>query len=397
MARISAALCLPYSAEIRMFYTTVSQSRYLKRPHQYSVVRNRNWNARIDCIHQLPERDFKRKLRVSYQEFHSILDLIKDSNVFISQGPRKQAPPLYQLTVALYRFGHEGNSCNAYEIGHNFDISEGSSLLWTYRVIEAFMGIEDQVVVWPDERGRSCIANTFDEERLPGGCVGVMDGCLIPFAIKPPRPDASDFFSYKSRYGFSILAVCDDKMRITFAQYGFPASCHDARVYNSSILSSQSHRFFAPGQYVVADSAFPVGDHCISLFKTPRNAARLGESERVFNQRAAGVRVSIEHTFGILKSRWQSLRGLRLLIRDRFDEGIASCWIRSCVILHNLLIATGEWYISGEGDEMDREDAEYRRQGQGQDEEERILLQGNGPHRRHQVMDGLSLEPTIGG
>lgn len=46
------------------------------------------------------------------------------------------------------------------------------------------------------------------------------------------------------------------------------------------------------------------------------------------------------------------------------------------MILHNLLIATGEWYISGEGDEMDREDAEYRRQGQ--DEEERILLQGNG-------------------
>lgn len=106
MARISAALCLPYSAEIRIFYTTVSQSRYVQRPRQYSVVRNWNWDARIDCIHQLPERDVKRKLRVSYQEFHSILDLIKDNNVFISQGPRKQAPPLYQLTVALYRFGH---------------------------------------------------------------------------------------------------------------------------------------------------------------------------------------------------------------------------------------------------------------------------------------------------
>lgn len=59
------------------------------------------------------------------------------------------------------------------------------------------------------------------------------------------------------------------------------------------------------------------------------------------------------------------------------------------MILHNLLIATGEWYISGEGDEMDREDAEYRRQGQ--DEEERILLQGNGPHRRHQVMHLMGL------
>lgn len=69
---------------------------------------------------------------------------------------------------------------------------------------EAFLDIEDQVVVWPDERGRSCIANTFDEEGLPGGCVEAMNGCLIPFAIKPPRPDVSDFFSYKSRYGFPI-------------------------------------------------------------------------------------------------------------------------------------------------------------------------------------------------
>lgn len=43
---------------------------------------------------------------------------------------------------------------------------------------------------------------------------------------------------------------------------------------------------------------------------------------------------------------------------------------------------------------MDREDAENRRHGQ--DKDERILLQGNGPHRRHQVMNLMGLEPTVG-
>lgn len=85
------------------------------------------------------------------------------------------------------------------------------------------------MVVWPDGRGRSHIVNYFEEEGLPGGCVGPRDGSLIPFAIKFPRPDAPDFFSYKSRYGFSILAVCDDRKRIISAQYNLPALCHDAR------------------------------------------------------------------------------------------------------------------------------------------------------------------------
>lgn len=35
--------------------------------------------------------------------------------------------PLYQLTVALYRFGRGGNVCSAYGIADNFDISGGVS------------------------------------------------------------------------------------------------------------------------------------------------------------------------------------------------------------------------------------------------------------------------------
>lgn len=57
------------------------------------------------------------------------------------------------------------------------------------------------------------LASNFEEQGLPGGCAGAMDSCLlIPFfAITSPRSNASDFFPYKSRYGFWILAIRDDR------------------------------------------------------------------------------------------------------------------------------------------------------------------------------------------
>lgn len=125
------------------------------------------------------------------------------------------------------------------------------------------------------------IVVSFVEEGLPGDCVvETMDDCLlIPFfAIRSPRSYASeDFFSYKSRCGFSILTVCDRRRKaIHVCSVRVPAARLFAMMLASTMaLSSQTNlteRFFAPGgQYVVADSAFPVGDHC-SLYTSIQNA-----------------------------------------------------------------------------------------------------------------------------
>jgi hypothetical protein len=57
-----------------------------------------------------------------------------------------------------------------------------------------------------------------------------------------------------------------------------------------------------------------------------------------FNTSLSKARVSVEHCIGILKGKFQSLRGLRLAIRDEGDLTRASLWIRSCVVLHNILL-----------------------------------------------------------
>ncbi len=49
-------------------------------------------------------------------------------------------------------------------------------------------------------------------------------------------------------------------------------------------------------------------------------------------------RVVVEHTIGALKVRFQSLRGLRLIIQGKRSVVKAVNWILECVVVHNLLL-----------------------------------------------------------
>ncbi|GAV03389.1 hypothetical protein RvY_13818 [Ramazzottius varieornatus] len=69
---------------------------------------------------------------------------------------------------------------------------------------------------------------------------------------------------------------------------------------------------------------------------TKKPAADIAEN-REFNAIHAGARVAAEHTIGILKGRFKSLKRLRVHIKGKKDLAWAVYWIRVCCILHNLL------------------------------------------------------------
>ena len=52
-------------------------------------------------------------------------------------------------------------------------------------MITALLDIENDHVYWPDAAERREIAADFEERGVPGGCVGIVDGCLIVLAGKP--------------------------------------------------------------------------------------------------------------------------------------------------------------------------------------------------------------------
>lgn len=97
-------------------------------------------------------------------------------------------------------------------------------------------------------------------------------------------------------------------------------------------------------EYILADSGylFLHSEKVITSYKE-NQAGRIPQVDRKrFNKEVAKIRIAVEHTIGMLKSRWQSLRGLRQLIRDHTTFTNLIYWIRACVVIHNMLVGLPE-------------------------------------------------------
>lgn len=92
-------------------------------------------------------------------------------------------------------------------------------------------------------------------------------------------------------------------------------------------------------KYILADSAYRVSNTCVSTYK---GAAAVLERNTEFNLYVAQARVRNEHTIGILKSRFGSLREMRLRLDSKEDMEPYIDWIRCCVLLHNMLAQLGD-------------------------------------------------------
>lgn len=96
------------------------------------------------------------------------------------------------------------------------------------------------------------------------------------------------------------------------------------------------------------------------MYKKPRGGV-LGEKEEYFNNWLSRGRVKIEHCFGILKGKWQSLQSIRLLINNAKEYKYCTNWIVACMVLHNLTIddwEADEWLVP---EQTDAEDAFWTR------------------------------------
>jgi DDE superfamily endonuclease len=60
------------------------------------------------------------------------------------------------------------------------------------------------------------------------------------------------------------------------------------------------------------------------------------------------IRIRVEHTIGLLKGTFQSLKEIRIQLLDNKRHKIIIMWARVCIILHNLIIRI-------EGDDFDEE------------------------------------------
>lgn len=214
---------------------------------------------------------------------------------------------------------------------------EGSVVNFTNRFIVAVISIMGKrYLAWPTENQRDIIKSEILEEYGFPSCVGFIDGSLIPLAYSPSWSH-QDFYSRKGFYAISCQIVCDHNKRITHLHSGFAGGAHDMRVYNASTLYTKPSRHFQGNEYLLADSAYAASLTVLPVFKKP-SGSELSRDLKHFNYRHAQARVNVENTIGMIKSRFQSLRGLRVPIRKRRDVRYTNHWIKTCCVLHNFLL-----------------------------------------------------------
>ncbi|CAG8809809.1 24598_t:CDS:2, partial [Gigaspora margarita] len=97
--------------------------------------------------------------------------------------------------------------------------------------------------------------------------IGAIDGSHIPFFEAPSRINKDVYFSRKHKYGIHLQGIVDYKGLFINYDIGWPASVHDAKVFQNSNIYKQSANFFEKEEYLLGDSAYSLVPFVITPFK----------------------------------------------------------------------------------------------------------------------------------
>ena len=147
----------------------------------------------------------------------------------------------------------------------------------------------------------------------------------------------------------NVQIVCNERREIIFYQVGYPGSCNDMFCFRNCDLSLNPQRYFSPGEYLLADGGYVLNNRTLTPYKMPAG------DQNQFNYKASSARIIVEHVMGLLKARWSSLRGIRVLIHKREDAKKVNDWIVACLILHNMVMTFNDNWEESLNEDQDFE------------------------------------------
>lgn len=281
----------------------------------------------------LDENRFRQLLRVNWQTFDFILDLIKDDQVFNGPNSWKQIPVKVQLMIVLYRLGSYGEGASITKVASLFGVGDGGTIMKiTERVFKAICRLQEKYLCWPDIDERKEIVSKTSHE-LPF-CIGYVDGTEIRLAEKPTS-DPESYFTRKRQYALKLQVVCDYNFIIRHIVVGYPGSVHDNRIYSRCNLFRNARDHFSQNEWIAADSAYKTTTTVITPYRSS-STTRTASERNAFNQNLCSYRVRVENCFAFIKERFSSLKELKINVSD-VNHRFACQWIFVCCILHNII------------------------------------------------------------
>jgi len=280
---------------------------------------------------------FRTFARMFPTTFNKLVTIIAPSPIFANRSlnQEQQISVERQLLVTLYRFGSFGNSASIRQVALWAGIGEGTVVLCTKRVLYAILssGLREQCISWPGVEERNAYKERVEEIAIPEWRNGwvMIDGTLIPLYTKPSYYGES-FFDRKSNYSLNIQIVNTPDRRIIDYALGFVGSCSDSYCWKETRLYKEHSTLLGEGCWAWGDAGYPIQEWLVIPYKRPEKDVA---ENRTFNYQLSRIRVASEHTIGLLKGRFQSLRGLRATIHNVSDLQFVHLWFHGCITLHS--------------------------------------------------------------
>ena len=306
------------TTQLELEYESHLSERYLQSRNAYRTNANYSVFER-DLIDDddnngtppwLTDEEFLQKYRLHRENFDHIVSSINQHLVFKGDVLRRpQSPPSHQLMVLLHYLGTSGSGANNPRMRNVFGIGRGTVELFKRRCVTAIRSIKNKMIKWSDDREKKEIARRIlhasNQDWI--NCIGVADGTLIPLTFAPQSSDAPDYHGRKHPYSLSVMIINDDLKRIRMYHAGNPGCVHDSRVYGQLPLSTHPEQYFSNQRYfLLGDSAFTNSPTMVTSFKAPRGHS-LTKDQEAFNKALGKIRVTSEHSIGMLTVRFPIL------------------------------------------------------------------------------------------
>jgi hypothetical protein len=176
-------------------------------------------------------------------------------------------------------------------------------------------------ILWPKEDDEQvCVMDRFKKRCQLPGCIGAVDGSLIPqrkSTKEQANQDSDSYYGYKGGIASLLLAVCVADMKFTYVNAGASACVKDASLFSRSQVKASIDQgmlkqvsvplHFEDGTwqdifpYLVGDAAFPLGQHFLKVYEPPPEG---NSAQAKCNRRLLDARWLIEQAFGRLKGKF---------------------------------------------------------------------------------------------
>ncbi|KAE9523848.1 hypothetical protein AGLY_015736, partial [Aphis glycines] len=330
--------------------------------------------SHITLLNELDGDDFRNYLRMDYDCFNELLNLV--SPLISKQNTHmRDAVSAEERLVATLRYLATGRDYADLKFSTAISPQLLSKIIpetcnAIFKVLRTFIKIPTTENEWMET------AKQFENKWQFNNCIGAMDGKHV--LINKPQETGSLYYNYKGTFSVVLFAVVTSNYEFMYVHTGINGSVSDGGV----LKHTEFYKKLTSGELMLPQPTLLPNTNIYAPHVFLGDSARIvTHDKRIFNYRLSRARRVVENVFGILSSRFQIFKKPILVDVKNID-----ILVLACCSLHNFLRKKSNNYKTN--DCVDTENLENGTFKEGDWRREETFLNVNQNNQRYTTEEG---------